>query len=140
MNFFAPEHLAQTINPWTWWLKANDNVNGLINITTYKTGDSHTEHKIVQEVAGYGMQLDAIEHVIMLLLTQFSEEALTEKEQHTIIHFKKMMEEITQKKEAIALEQLSNGGVEKLISNLQLLKEKNPTLYEKVAKTLKAAL
>lgn len=137
---FAPDNLAQAINPWTWWFKATDNVTGLININNYKSANPETERKIIHEVAGYGMQLGAIEDVLEILLQAMPAQKLNPDQEKSIQDFRKMVAEIKDKKEQALVEQMCAGGVDRMIEGLELLKKKHPERYEAVARRLKAAL
>lgn len=140
MPGFAPDQLLQAINPWSWWFKSSDNVNGLINITQYKSANPDAEQKIIQEVAGYGMQLGKVEGMIALMMQFIPKQQLTKEQKETVESFECMLREIEEKKEQVVIEQLSAGGVDQLIANLALLKEKHPERYASVAKRLKAVL
>ncbi|MFC7048690.1 hypothetical protein [Emcibacter nanhaiensis] len=140
MTYFAPDTLSQAINPWSWMFKSSDNSTGLININTYKSGNPTLEHRIIHEVAGYGMQLSAIEALLEVMLQLMPKTELTREQQDKIDEFKGMMEAIRTHKEKSLLEEFSPGGVEELIHRLALLEEKDPGLYEKVVGRLKKVL
>ncbi|MGH1404826.1 MAG: hypothetical protein ACRBDL_11355 [Alphaproteobacteria bacterium] len=145
-NPFVPKSLEQAINPWSWWFDtafnthASDNQNGLINITTYKSANPSLEHKITHEVAGYGMQLDVLEETVEMMIGFLPKSKLTAEQKKTISRFEKMMSEIRTHKEAAAVEQIISGGLERLISNLEMLKDKDPALYDQVSGRLKEVL
>ncbi len=145
-NPFVPENLAQAINPWSWWFdtvfntRASDNQNGLINITTYKSANPSLEHKIVHEVAGYGMQLDVIEETMDMMIDFLPKSKLSEEQQRIISEFQGMMAGIKARKDQAAIEHVTSGSLENLISNLQTLKDQDPELYEQVSNRLKAVL
>jgi hypothetical protein len=145
-NPFVPEHLQQAINPWSWWFdtafntSASDNQNGLINITTYKSADPSLEHKITHEVAGYGMQLDILEETVEMMLGFLPQSKLSQEQKNIVSEFQGMMEDIKAQKEKAAMEQVSPGGIERLISNLETLKEKDPALYSQVSTRLRDVL
>ncbi len=140
MSIFTPDKLSQVINPWTWWLKLTDNVNGLVNIVTYKSNNPDTEQKIIQEVAGYGMQLDAIETVLMIMLEKLPDKDITETEQKQIKDFRKMVYEIQQKKQDILFEQFSAGGINKFLRDLEVLKKEYPKRYAEIKEKLEEKL
>ncbi len=135
----APRELTQAINPWTWWLDASDNVVSLINIT-HKSGNPEMEKSIVQDVAGYGMQLGKIEAALNVVLSTLSEKELTSEQKKALAEYREMIAEIEQAKEASILEQMSAGGIEQLIKNLTLLKEKYPKRYAAVTKRLQETI
>lgn len=140
MSIFSPDKLSQAINPWSWWLKLTDNVNGLVNIVTYKSNNHDTEQKIVQEVAGYGMQLDSIENVLTILLNHLPKNNLSKEQKEQIDEFHQMLDKIEKAKQDIILEQLSGSNINKFIDNLSLLKEKYPKRYDEIAERLKKFL
>lgn len=141
-NPFVPETLAQAINPWSWWFgtNANQNQNGFINVTTYKSGNPKLEQKIIGEVAGYGMQLGMIEDMIEMMIGFLPKSQLNEAQVKTIAKFKDMVAQIEAHKQQVRLEEFSAGGVERLIENLGKLKEQDPQLYDQVSQRLKSVL
>jgi len=139
---FAPETLAQAINPWSWWLEgnANENQNGFINISNYKSNNPELEQKIVQETAGYGMQLDVIEETMEMMLGFIPKAKITEENAEQIKRFKDMTASIRKQKEKDLLERFSANSIEDLVERLDHLKSEDPALYEDVSKKLKSAL
>ncbi len=139
---FTPENLAQAINPWSWWIEgnANENQNGFINITNYKSGNPKLEQKIVSETAGYGMQLGVIEDMIDVMIAFIPKGKITSDQQRVIKRFKDMTAAIRLQKEKDLLERFSAGSVEDLVGRLDRLKKDDPALYDKVSKKLKSAL
>ncbi|WP_321393754.1 hypothetical protein [Emcibacter sp.] len=140
MTYFAPDTLSQAINPWSWMFKSSDNSTGLININTYKSGNPTLEHRIVHEVAGYGMQLSVIEALLEVMLQLMPERELTREQQDKIDTFKILMEDIRKHKEKTLLEEFSPGGVDELVGRLASLEKQDPGLYERVAERLKKVL
>ncbi len=141
-NPFTPENLAQSINPWSWWFEgsANQNQNGLINITNYKSRNPKLEQSIVSEVAGYGMQLDVIEDMLEMMISFIPEGKITNHHDQIIKKFQKMKNEIKVHKEQAALEQLGANGIYGIISALETLKKSNPEAYKTAIKQLKEVI
>ena len=139
---FAPENLAQAINPWSWWFGANasDNQNSLINVTTYKSGNPRLEHKIIHEVAGYGMQLGLIEEMIELLLAVAPDHQLSAQQKKAIKRFEEMRKKIAAQKEQELLSSFSVSSLADFTEKLSHLKESNPKLYARVSAALKEAI
>ncbi len=137
---FAPDSLSQAINPWSWMFKTSDNTTGLININNYKSGNPKLEHKIVHEVAGYGMQLSTIESALETMLELMPNKKLSAEQQKKVGAFKTMMADIRAHKEKTLLEEFSATGVDGLIDKLLSLKSKDPDLYEKVTERIRKAL
>ena len=141
MSFFSPDNLAQNINPWTWWTKLSDNMNGFINIVTYKSNHPETEHRITHEVAGYGMQLDVIENALLAVIGLLSDtNKLSDAQKNAFERFENLMEKIQNHKERIAMEQFHNGGIERLVNELESLKTSDTELYNKISARLKKIL
>lgn len=138
----APEQLEQAINPWSWWFEgnANQNQNGFINITNYKSGNPTLEQKIVGQTAGYGMQLGIIEDAIDLMIGFLPKSQLTSEQRKVIERFKKMHAEIQEHKEQAALDEIGNNGIDGIVSALKTLKKSDPKAYEAAAKKLKDVL
>lgn len=144
-NPLAPENLAQAINPWSWWFEGNanqnGNQNGFINITTsYKAKNPKLESRIVNEVAGYGMQLGIIEDLLEVMIGFLPKSQLTPEQQKTIEKFKDMTAKIRAEKDNALLEQYAGGGADRMVEDLQELKRKNPALYENVSARLRSIL
>ena len=139
---FAPENLAQAINPWSWWLEgnANENQTGFINIANYKSANPKLEQTIIHEAAGYGMQLGVIEDTLEMMLEFIPKSKITPENKETINRFKKMTNEIRTHKEKDLLERFSAGSIEDLVDRLDTLKKDDPALYNRVSKKLKSAL
>lgn len=140
-NPLVPENLAQAINPWSWWFdtNVNQNQNGFINVTTYKSGNPKLEASIVNEVAGYGMQLGVIEDMIEMMIGFLPKSQLSPQQAQTIAKFKDMTARIAAHKEKNLLEHFSTDSVDDFVQDLKALKIKNPALYESIAKRLKRA-
>lgn len=140
MLFFAPESLSQAINPWSWWSQCTDNTAGFVNIVNYKTENPTVEKAIVHDVAGYGMQLDAVECALEVVVATLPTQKLTPEQNKAIEKFNAMLADIREKKEKLAADGLCPEKIDKLIDNLRALKDKNPARYESLAGRLKAAL
>ena len=140
-TFSAPKELAQTINPWNFWFKQSDNMNGLVNIVTYKSSNPTTEHRITHEVAGYGAQLDVIEELLKTLCnTVLVNTKLSQEQKKTVDDFNHMLSDIQKKKQQIAEEALSTGGINTFLANLKHLKEADKAHYDEVINRIKGEI
>ena len=141
-NPFVPESLSQAINPWSLWLEgsANQNQNGFINVTNYKSGNPKLEQKIVNEVAGYGMQLGIIEDMLEMMIGFLPKSKLTAEQQKTIECFQSMITDIKAHKEKSALDELGSNGIDGIISALETLKQSDPEAYGAAVKKLNRIL
>ncbi len=139
---FVPENLDQAINPWSWWFEssANQNQNGFINVTNYKSSNPQLEHKIVNEVAGYGMQLGIIEDMLEMMIDFLPKSKLTDEQKKTIERFQSMISEIKAHKEKSALDELGSNGIDGIISALETLKISDPDAYETAVRRLNEVL
>ena len=137
---FAPHNLSQNINPWTWWNKATDNITGFINITNYKTTSAEVENKIVSDVAGYGMQLDAIEELLEVIIDTIPNDKFTTAQKKSVSNFRQILSKIKVAKENLVLEKTSDMSIDEFIYNLESLKKQNLELYKKTVKRIKDAL
>lgn len=138
----SPENLAQAINPWSWWFEgnANQNQNGFINVTHYKSANPKLEQKIISETAGYGMQLGVIEEMVEVMIDFIPKGKVKPEHESKIAQFKEMMTAIRAQKEQDFVEQFSANSVDDLIERLDQLKQDDPELYKNVAKKLKSVL
>lgn len=137
---FVPENLSQAINPWSWWLNATGNSASLINISNYKSGNPDLEQKIVRDIAGYGMQLGAIEDVLEILISFLPNNTLDLNQQKKIEKFLEMISRIKAEKRRSLEAQLSPVGLDKLIDEIQTLKLTNPEQYREIIEKLKKVL
>lgn len=142
MRYQAPQRLEQAINPWSWMFHTNtsDNQNGFINITTYKSNDPQLEYRITHEAAGYGMQLNAIEQALSVVLDTLPLADMTNEQQQHIKAFRQMMSDIQHEKDNAAKERFSPKHLANFIQDLQALKQQNPENYQDVVAKIKEAL
>jgi hypothetical protein len=132
--------VSQVINPWQWWADYSGGSAGIINITNYKSDAPETEASIVQEVAGYGMQLGIITKALEAVISTLPEKSLNGEQINIINEFELMVEKINAIKARESVERFSAGGIERFINGLEKLKEEQPDLYYQVADRLKEAL
>jgi hypothetical protein len=135
--------VLQTINPWTWWNSAVNQLGGqfgLININTMASGDPALEQNIVQNVASYGRQLGRVADVLnVLIATKGNLAQLTPAQQQQIDAFQQLTEQINAAKKDHPQE-LSSADTQKFLDRLTALKAANPALYDTLRKKINAAI
>ena len=133
--------VTQAINPWQWWGEQwGNNSASLINITNYKSEEPATEAAIIQDVAGYGMQLGKIVGALEAVVEHLPANSLNKNQKEAVKEFKEMADKIDETKKQRRLQKVCQGSVEQLITNLKILKEENKEEYNEIAKKLKAVL
>jgi hypothetical protein len=128
--------VAQTINPWTWWLRATFGQIGFINVNETDTGDAALEQRIVREVASYGRQLGWISEALEIVLRHAKYGDLSDDEQDSLGQFKRMLVHVAAIK---AGERRDDGRAEidRLIRAIETLKRTDPTRFDAVAERLR---
>ncbi len=135
--------VAQTINPWTWWNQAVNQLGGqfgLININTMASGDGALEQEIVQNVASYGKQLGRMMDVLSVLIaTGGILHNLDPAQQQAIKAFQDMAAQIATTKQTHTYT-LSAMDTQRFLDQLMALKSTNPGLYETLRQQIMAAI
>ena len=125
--------VTQTINPWTWWNTAVNQLGGqfgLININTMASGDPILENQIVQNVASYGKQLGRMMEALNVVIAKdLTLSTLTPKDQETITAFQDMLAQINATKDNHT-PTLSTTETDRFLDRLMTLKQTNPALYD----------
>jgi hypothetical protein len=130
--------VAQTINPWTWWIRAFGQF-GFININETNTGDAATEQRIVQEVASYGRQLGWISEALAIVLRHTKYGDLSAVEQRSLKQFADMMAQIRAIKDG---EQgaATQVQIDRLVQAVEDLKRTDRTVFDALAPRLLQAM
>ena len=135
--------VTQTINPWTWWNTAVNQLGGqfgLININTMASGDPVLENQIVQNVASYGKQLGRMMEALNVVIAKdLTLSTLTSKEQETITAFQDMLAQINATKDNHT-PTLSTTETDHFLDRLMALKQTNPPLYTTLRAQIMAKL
>jgi hypothetical protein len=135
--------VLQTINPWTWWNTAVNQLGGqfgLININTMASGDPVLENQIVQNVASYGKQLGRMMEALNVVIAKdLTLSTLTPKEQETITAFQDMLAQINATKDNHT-PTLTASDTDRFLDRLMALKHTNPTLYTTLRAQIMAKL
>lgn len=135
--------VMQTINPWTWWNNAVNQLGGqfgLININTMASSDPALEQSIVQNVASYGKQLGRIADVLnVLIATKGNLAQLTPAQQQQIDAFQRLTEQINTAKQGCS-PTISATETEQFLARLAALKKNNPALHATLCAQIKASL
>jgi len=133
--------VTQAINPWQWWGEQwGNNSASLINITNYKSDAPATEATIIQEVAGYGMQLGRIIEALEAVVEHLPANALNKGQKDAVKQFKDMAKKIDNAKKQQQIQKVCSGNIDQLIASLKTLKDEDKPLYDEVSKKIKAAL
>lgn len=124
--------VTQTINPWTWWNTAVNQLGGqfgLININTMASGDPVLENQIVQNVASYGKQLGRMMEALNVVIAKdLTLSTLTPKDQETITAFQDMLAQINATKDNHT-PTLSTTETDRFLDRLMTLKTTHPDRY-----------
>jgi hypothetical protein len=124
--------VTQTINPWTWWNTAVNQLGGqfgLININTMASGDPVLENQIVQNVASYGKQLGRMMEALNVVIAKdLTLSTLTPKDQETITAFQDMLAQINATKDNHT-PTLSTTETDRFLDRLMALKTTHPDRY-----------
>ena len=124
--------VTQTINPWTWWNTAVNQLGGqfgLININTMASGDPVLENQIVQNVASYGKQLGRMMEALNVVIAKdLTLSTLAPKDQETITAFQDMLAQINATKDNHT-PTLSTTETDRFLDRLMTLKTTNPDRY-----------
>jgi hypothetical protein len=135
--------VTQTINPWTWWNTAVNQLGGqfgLININTMASGDPVLENQIVQNVASYGKQLGRMMEALNVVIAKdLTRSTLTPKEQETITAFQDMLAQINATKDNHP-PTLSTTETDRFLDRLMALKQTKPALYTTLRAQIMAKL
>ena len=135
--------VLQTINPWTWWNTAVNQLGGqfgLININTMASGDPVLENQIVQNVASYGKQLGRMMEALNVVIAKdLTLSTLTPKDQETITAFQDMLAQINATKDNHT-PTLSTTETDRFLDRLMALKQTNPALYTTLRAQIMAKL
>ena len=136
-------NVLQTINPWTWWNSAVNQLGGqfgLININTMASSDPALEQSIVQNIASYGKQLGRIADVLnVLIATKGNLAQLTPAQQQQIDAFQRLTEQINTAKQGRS-PTISATETEQFLARLAALKKNNPALHATLCAQIKASL
>ena len=128
--------VAQTINPWTWWIRATFGQIGFINVNETNSGDPALEQRIVGEVASYGRQLGWISETLAIVLRHAKYGDLSDAEQDSVAQFQRMLVHIEAIK-AGARRDSAQGDVDRLVRALENLKRSDRGLFDDVAARLR---
>ena len=135
--------VLQTINPWTWWNTAVNQLGGqfgLININTMASGDPVLENQIVQNVASYGKQLGRMMEALNVVIAKdLTLSTLTPKDQETITAFQNMLAQINATKDNHT-PTLSTTETDRFLDRLMALKQTNPALFTTLRTQIMAKL
>lgn len=133
--------VTQAINPWQWWGEQwGNNSASLINVTNYKSDAPATEAAIIQEVAGYGMQLGRIIEALEAVVEHLPANSLNKGQKEAVKEFKDMAKKIDNAKKEQQIQRVCNGNIDQFIASLKTLKDEDKPLYDEISKKIKSAL
>jgi hypothetical protein len=130
--------VAQAINPMSWLFRTSAQT-GLVNITTGRSEDPVLEHRIVAEVASYGRQLGRVIDALCVVVAQMPQTDLTRQQRALLAEFTKLAEEIAAVKIATRAARVSEPEIDRLIGEIEALRESDPTLHRRLTARLQAA-
>ncbi len=112
---------------------------GLINIV-HKSNDPAVEKMIVEDVAGYGMQLDKMGNTLRAVLSLMDMTKLDEKQSKAVKDFTAMMDDIDEAKLLKELKQFHTANVASYVHALKELKRTDHARYQTIATQLRDVL
>jgi len=127
--------VSQTINPWTWWIRAWGQF-GFININETNTGDAELEQRIVREVASYGRQLGWTSEVLSIVLRHARYGDLTPAERDSIAQFDRVQTHVEAIKQGKRRDAARNE-LDRLVRTVADLKHTDRGLFDAVAARLR---
>ena len=130
--------VTQAINPLSWLFRTNAQT-GLINITTGRSDDPALEHRIVADVASYGRQLGRVIDALCVVVAELPDDDLTRQQRDVLEEFTKLADEIAAVKTATRAARVSEPEIDRLIGEIEALRESDPTLYRRLTARLQTA-
>ena len=128
--------VTQTINPWTWWVRAAFGQIGFININEGNSGDAALEQRITREVASYGRQLGWISETLAVVLRHAKYGDLSDDERDSIAQFKRMLVHIDAIKAGHS-RAVATDEIDRLVRAVESLKRTDRALFDDVAARLR---
>ena len=130
--------VTQAINPMSWLFRTSAQT-GLVNITTGRSDDPMLEHRIVAEVASYGHQLGRVIDAMCVVVAELPDADLTRQQRTVLAEFTKLADEITAVKTANRAARVSEPEIDRLIGEIEALRDSDPTLHRRLTARLQAA-
>ena len=130
--------VTQAINPMSWLFRTNAQT-GLVNITTGRSEDPVLEHRIVAEVASYGRQLGRVIDALCVVVAELPDADLTRQQRTVLAEFTKLADEIAAVKSATRATRVTEPEIDRLIGEIEALRESDPTLHRRLTARLQAA-
>ena len=132
--------VTQAINPLSWLFRTSAQTQtGLVNITTGRSEDPMLEHRIVAEVASYGRQLGRVIDALCVVVAELPETDLSRHQRAVLAEFTKLADEIAAVKTATRAARVSEPEIDRLIGEIEALRESDPTLYRRLTVRLQSA-
>ena len=90
--------VSQAINPWNWFLRADDSQFGFINVNMGQSSDPELETQILREVGSYGKQLGRIGDAMRVLMKHVDPAKLSGPEKDVLAECLHQLDEIDKRK------------------------------------------
>ena len=132
--------VTQAINPMSWLFRTSaQSQTGLVNITTGRSDDPALEQRIVGEVASYGRQLGRVIDALCVVVAELPEADLTRQQRAVLAEFTKLADEIAAVKTVTRANRVTEPEIDRLIGEIEALRESDPTLHRRLTARLQAA-
>ena len=132
--------VTQAINPLSWLFRTSAQTQtGLVNITTGRSEDPMLEHRIVAEVASYGRQLGRVIDALCVVVAEMPDDDLNRQQREVLAEFTKLADEIAAVKTATRAARVSEPEIDRLIGEIEALRESDPTLHRRLTTRLREA-
>ena len=132
--------VTQAINPMSWLFRTSAQTQtGLVNITTGRSDDPMLEHRIVAEVASYGRQLGRVIDALCVVVAEMPDDDLNRQQREVLAEFTKLADEIAAVKTATRAARVSEPEIDRLIGEIEALRESDPTLHRRLTARLQEA-
>jgi hypothetical protein len=127
----------------TWWIKSLSAQTGFINVNNLQSGNPQVEQRIIQEVASYGRQLGWIMEALDVVIGRLRPEhldGLTAAEQEALQSFSDLVRRVQTLKGETSPPRLTAAEIDRMLDDLQALKQRDHDAYEVVAARIRDAL
>jgi hypothetical protein len=133
--------VAQTFG--TWWIKALSDQTGFINVNNVHSGNPRLEQRIIEEVASYGRQLGWIMEALDVVIGRLRAEqlqGLTAAEREALQSFSDLARRVRALKGETSPPRLTAAEIERMLDDLQALRQQDQPAYELMAARIRSAL
>ncbi len=128
----------QAINPWSWAASIMQQA-GFININNFESSAPNVEKDIIENIAGYGKQIDSLNQLMDIVLSKIDTSNLTEEQTRAMTTFQQTQYKIQCLKES-RKKDLTILDMEKIAEKLTAVKTENNEKFQQLFKILTDAV